>query len=406
MPDSISGLYPQPPQQQPQGSSLLSNPGQAVGIMQGLQNLNIQSQQAPALVQQPQAALGIAQRELASRNAEYQFKMRQLYSGWMGNYLTTLDHNPTNDEIHNETANAVRAFGGAGADIADQTAQDILGQKDRRKFGNILNSRALPPEAAAQRVQGPYDRGTGAGTMEPLGTATARGASPVAPGPDVERSTTQYYNDANLAKDYQNQSQALTQIIPLLRKVGPAGTGIGADAKKALAKLGVGIGADDEDAVVRDKLDKYFAMLGLGTPESARSDEGMHQRITANPNAHLVQGANLDLAIAGLAQKRLLQAQFLEAQNPTATSTEPRPVAKGPAQYGAWAPAFNTQQDPRAYVMDQFDPDRRKQILNEVNKQRKSDSPADRAKAQRFLDSYRIARSHAGLIDTSQFAGQ
>ena len=56
MPD-VGSLYPQPPQQQPQGSSLLSNPAQAIGIMQGLQNLQIQSQQAPALVQQPQAQL-------------------------------------------------------------------------------------------------------------------------------------------------------------------------------------------------------------------------------------------------------------------------------------------------------------------------------------------------------------
>ena len=318
-----------------------------------------------------------------------------------------LDHEPSDDEVRNHAVNASKDFGGARADIATQISKDILAQKKNRKaYGNTLNAQGLTPGEFAQRVPAPYDPESGAAGTEPLGAATGRGGSYSNPGPDVEASTRQYYADANLAKDYQNQSQALTQIIPLLREVGPAGTGIGANLKKRLAEVGVGVGADDSEAVVRDKLSKYFAMLGLGTPESARSDEGMHQRITANPNEHLVQGANLDLAIAGLAQKRLLQAQVLEAQNPTPTSAEPNAMRRGPAQYGTWAPQFNTRQDPRAYVMDQLEPARRQKIVDEINKQRSSKNPADRAKAQRFLDSYRIARSHSGLIDTSQFSGQ
>ncbi len=423
MPD-VSSLYPAPPQQSQQGQGLLTgNPLQAIDALSRLQDYRIRQQQAPALGQQPGATLqstqaGIANTQAGTTNtvAQTQRVMLELQTAKMqqeqaarrqyGSYIANSvlgNPNPSEDDVHNAIANAATTY----PDIAKQFPQipqaitSVMTRgKDYAKNARTLQATIQTPEEAAQRVAGPISP-SGAPTTQSLVEATGRGPTQTGLEPGQEESAKQFAAEKFAAADYRNRAVSLEQIIPLLRELGPQGTGFGAEFKRKLAQMGTTVGLDDSDAVVRDKLHKYLLRQATTSGDTATNDK-LWANIRSNPNEELTEGANIDLARMNLAQMRLKQAQVLEAQAPTPTMANPSPKPTPPISYSDFAPKFNTAQDERAYVMDHYSPQERSKILDEVDKQRSSKNPQERAKAQRFLDSYRIARSQPGLLDLSR----
>jgi hypothetical protein len=207
----------------------------------------------------------------------------------------------------------------------------------------------------------------------------------------MDASASQMGQDAQAASDYRNRIQPLENVIPLLEKLGPRGTGIGSELKAQLAKIGVTFGAGDSDAKIYDETRKYMLQDAMRNGEIGTNDK-LVATTSSNPNMDLVQGANVDLAKAALAQRRIKQVQVLEAQR----------QGVDPGQYQDWATQWNTSQDPRAYIVDHMTPKARGQMLDQVEANLKSNDPNAVAQAKQFLESYKTARQFPGVMDLTK----
>ncbi len=413
MPD-VSGLYPQPPQ--PGQGFLTGDPSRTIGALEGMQRLQILQQQAPALEQQSAATLQGTQLENQRRQIELQNSLRhQLFSTTVGFLSPKTDKSgnsvPTTDnDVANAVTNAVRlvpAAAGMGGDIQGILMQPGAGGKlDIDANVRSARSSLLPPEIATQRVP-TIQPGTGAGsTMSGAEAVTRGGNIPTELSPVGKASTAAYTTDLAQARDYKNKSLALENLMPLLRQVGQLGLTSG--IRQKFAEIGVALGANDDEAALREKINKYMVQNYMtGATGDTSTDLKTLQSISGNPNINLVTSANIDLGRTLLSRLRASQAQTLEMQKPTPTSDTadqtgrmlPEEIAKRQqTNYLPWSSEFNTKQDLRGYVMDQYTPKERSALTSQVSADLKSNDPERKAAAQRFFDSYRIAKSHPGLM--------
>ena len=125
---SISSLYPQPNQQQP--NALLSDPAKLVGMLNQLQDYQIRQQQAPALAQIPAAQL--QGQNTANQTALIQQRdfLRKGFTTAVVNSLAAkaATQSLKEDDVHNEIVNATRIYWPeAGAVMVGPLTDHLLG---------------------------------------------------------------------------------------------------------------------------------------------------------------------------------------------------------------------------------------------------------------------------------------
>src|ERR1039458_6051951 len=149
MPDA-SSLYPQAPA--PQQSLLSGDPTKMIGMMQGIQNFQIQQAQAPALMQIPGANL----QNLNIANATAQFQQedamtKAVYSKLGGALAGTV--NPTQEDVLNAataTSRGLPQIGVSRPDIIASAKEMLL--KDPTKIGDAAKTMVnmgISPEAGS-----------------------------------------------------------------------------------------------------------------------------------------------------------------------------------------------------------------------------------------------------------------
>ena len=123
-----------------------------------------------------------------------------------------------------------------------------------------------------------------------------------------------------------------------------------------------------------EEANKYLTGMQLQAPGGARSDAGTAAAGAASPSVHISNTAAREVALAILAQRRLEQAGTL------LFNQSGKSVGEFDRHMGAW----NTQVDPRAFVVDKMSPDERAAYVKDLGG---VGSPA----YQRFKSSYQDA---------------
>ena len=314
MPD-VSGLYPQPPQQQPQGSSLLSNPGQAVGIMQGLQNLQIQSQQAPALVQRPGVDLGTAQINQNTAQLQFDQELRRNAYKAVGDQIVGLGHKPTNDEVINAIVNAKRQLPPQASVPLLQMQEELLGEKDRIGRGRTYQAMSLDPSAAAAPVSGPYGP---AGEQRQISQFDAVRMGPKNTTPPPGTAEQRQADEADIA-GFNARTTPLRKIVELEKELGPNGFGEGSAGRQRIESFLVtafpGIASDalKNKVSVYDQARKYMTQnaAALSQGMAPHTNDSLNTTIHGSPNTENVAAG--DLAKVQLALESMRTANLANA---------------------------------------------------------------------------------------------
>ena len=106
---------------------------------------------------------------------------------------------------------------------------------------------------------------------------------------------------------------------------------------------------DPEARKAFEEANKYLTQMQLQAPGGARSDVGSATAGAATPSVHISNAAAREVALAVLAQRRLEQSGTL------LFNQSGKPGAEFDRHMGAW----NTQADPRAFIVDKMTPDER-----------------------------------------------
>ena len=422
MPDQnpIASLYPAPPQQQP--NALLNNPGQVIGLVGGMRQL--QGQQAmknalqgaispdgsydpnaalKALKNDPNAWIGQGDvnsileartRNIANQSA--QFTLQSGQSDFVTNKLGALAQNPkaTKQDAMDLAATLVRN----GVPAATVQAW-VAGLSDnpavfRKQIGTV-SAAAQGANAAAARVQGPPDA-NGAPTQTSVGAVGyGNPQTPVANAPGVGEALaapqSAYVTDQAHSAQIMAGVRPLQQALPLIQQLSNSSFGPGSDQfakiKGALITAGV-INPNTSDLQVREEANKYLKRYAAGAQAAGRSDAALSAAIGSNANLDLTQPANLNLVknqIAMDRQEALAPESFRQA-NPD--------ISANPAKVQGYLnhkTQFFQGTDSRALQFDLMTPDERAGVL-------KSLGPKGSPAYQKFVQTYNMAKK-AGMIE-------
>lgn len=294
MPD-VSGLYPQPPQQQPQGSSLLSNPAQAVGIMNGLQEYGIRNQQAPALVQQPQAQLDQVRTAIQTARQIQQAEAQHRVAAGLG---AMIPDGAKSDDVHSAAA----YFARSNPDITSQypdmipAAADLILQhpKGIAAGRSILLNSALSPGEASGRVAGPPTAG-GAPTTISVPQANLGGSRGIVTGQPVGEETTQtgsaqaalrLENTGATSAQYHADLENLKQDSEVLDNLGGPTIDVERKLNALTTRLGnFGVTMTPEQMKAADSFSKIANQISLNQASAmAGTDAGRDMTLHANPS--------------------------------------------------------------------------------------------------------------------------
>jgi hypothetical protein len=368
MPDGgVDSLYPQPVAQ-PQ--SLLSNPQSLVSAVEGITRLGILQQQAGALGQIPQQQLIGQQIQNQTAQIQQQDAMRKAYTGAVVNSLAGIK-NPKPDDVDNAVTNFSRQYPAAAVmgmpnAVADQlkAGGDIAGNV-KRGMASLLS-----PEGAAQRVTAPPDQ-FGAPQSQSLAAQTAQGTTATGLPLGADKSSEIMQGDLARAKNFGQEIFPWQQALQKLQALGPGGTAPGSAGRQAMESYVYGLsptiarwaGIDPEKIRNYAEADKYLTQAtqqraaGFG----AHTDMQLATTISGSPNVHINDLSNVDVTKAAIALRRMEQVQTLEAAK-----------VGGPG-YTAEAARLAPNLDPRAFLIDQMDP-------QQVDKLKSSLTGSDKAK--------------------------
>ena len=385
MPD-VSDLYPKPPQPQQGGalSGLMQNPLAIIPALSALQQMQITRQQAPALVQQPAAALQGQNIQNLTGEMQQQDAARRIIAAEIGAGLSGIE-NPTANDVHSLTAYAARSHPDIARrypGIINSAADLVLRHPQGIKYGaGVLLNSGMSPGEASQRIPAPPDPLTGAARQEPVTAGNLRsagGATPIALPPGSQESATAMQSDLIRAGNYSTEIFPLRQAFDKIKELGPGGTAPGSKGRQEFESFVYGLapqlsqylGVDASKIKNYAELEKYLtqAMQVRANNFGPHTNEGLATATTGSPNVHINDLAGQDLIQAAIGLRRMEQAQIIQASK------------AGPASYTNQKALFAAQQDPRAYQIDMMTPDQIKSL-------QKSLKGADRAKFNTSLRS-------------------
>jgi hypothetical protein len=326
-----NALYPQP--SQPQNNSLFSDPAKIVGVMSGLNQIQIQKQ---------------AQQEHA----------RQSIGSAFSNAISGLGKNATAEDVHNITANIARQFPQITTqypDLIPATKDIILNSKrgDINYGANVLKNSVLSGGEGTNRVEVTEPR-TGEKYTVPVPTANMGGALlsglPPATGQAEEARVTDLKREGDLyPREINNLKQALhyAQSLPPTA-FGPLSKNFN-DFKSRMLELGVIRSPEEAKKITNfEAFDKYMADVVSTRANSLgpHTNEGLNSAYARSPNSHQAGGTILDLLRKQIALRHMEHAGImLPAQN--------APVGKYPEHKAQ----FGSTQDPAAYALETMTPD-------------------------------------------------
>ena len=257
---------------------------------------------------------------------------------------------------------------------------------------------ALTPAQQARPVNSGYNPKT----LEPqtatlagyLKTADQSGGS-VAASPPPGASDAAATNRAEFVQDQKNAYPILQNAIPLqnalplISKLNHFNFGPGSQELMQV-KAGLqfaGVIPQDSSAAdttsIRQQVNKYLHQYSSGAVGAARSDAGLSQALSSNPNLDLTQDANLSLI------KSQLGRDFMTAAMPSTYSSDS-------GTYLSYKSKYAQQNDPRAFIWGTYTPQERRQIIDGMGGE-------NSAAYQKFKQSYGNAVK-AGFITTPQAA--
>jgi hypothetical protein len=297
MPD-VSSLYPQPPAPpQPQQNALTGDPLRMIGALGQLQYYQIRRQQAPALEQQPAAALANTQLANTTARMAQQADAQRRVAGGLG---AMIPDNATKDDVLSATA----YFARSNPDIATQypdmipAASDVVLHHPKGiTFGkNILLNSALSPGEASTLVQahpgpGGVERKMTVPASNLVGTRDV--GQPVGEPIGQEGSATRgekLAGSATTSNQYHADLENLKQESKVLGNIQGPTTPFEKKANETLARFGLsGLGTMTPDqlraAESFDKISNQISLVqgqGFGGTDAAR-----HMTVGANPSTSM-----------------------------------------------------------------------------------------------------------------------
>jgi hypothetical protein len=114
--------------------------------------------------------------------------------------------------------------------------------------------------------------------------------------------------------------------------------------------------SDQDRRVAFDEAQKYTQSMALGAPGGSRSDQGLGAAEGANPNVHISNQAAVAVTKSILAQRRMAQAGTLAFNN----------SGLGAGDYDTFMNQWQTQQDPRAFIVDKLSPADRASLVQSM----------------------------------------
>lgn len=296
MPD-LSGLYPQPPQQQTQGV-LSGNPAQMLDTLQRLQQYQLTQQQFPALAQQPAATLQNTQIANQTAIMQQQATARQAVHGYIGNALSGIDK-PTADDVRSAVVNASRAFPQIATQYPDLLTgtSDMLLQnpKSIKQSANQLLTTAISPESAVSQVSAPPSA-SGAAQQQTLGAAISQGAHPIgqAPGQQITQegaaaAAKQLEDTATTSPQYHADLENLKQDSGVLDNLGGPSVDVERKLNALTQRIGnFGITMSPDQMRAADSFSKIANQISLNQSASfAGTDAGRLMTVHANPSLEM-----------------------------------------------------------------------------------------------------------------------
>ena len=431
MPDP-SGLYPAPPNLQPQGI-LAGNPLQSALMLQGLQrgNIDIQnlrSQQAvggafqsainPDGTFNPNAALTNVRND---PNAA--FAAPGAISTALGQQGNILDNR--NREIGiatNNLALGVANNAAANGIIASYAAKDKLTPEDNLNLktqlaaahidpatiaaadvGNVVKMyksakraavQGMGPAAAAAPTTSSPIPGTGEPTVQPLASTIGAGQRVVGTPAGAEGSTAAYNEGLNREATYGQEMYPLNRALELVQKLGPGGTGPGVEGRNNLASFINSLapswssflpGVDQTRIKDFEELNKYLTQGAQARAVSlgGHTDSQLATTLTGSPNTHINDMAVGDVLKANIALRNMQRVQTMEAKN------------AGPLGFRDKAAEVAGQLDPRAFLLPMLNQQQRMDLQKNLSGQERD----------RFNASVRLGIKH-GAIDRSSLDAQ
>jgi len=355
----MNSLYPQPVAPQAGSNALISDPSKVIGLMSGLQDYRLKSEQFGALSQQPQAAL--TGQNIQNQSA--QMKQNEDATQIAAHYFGTLPDDAKPDDIYRMKM-AIRAVHPNISAATINTVADVA-LRDPKNLRNgiaTLRTMGLSPEAMVSRVTGPPGP-AGEPVSVPQTTAVRTGAmaTGLAPGVgEAQVATGQGAGEAlnasrQRALNYRQEVFPLEQAIPALEKLGKTGTGPGTEefnhVKSFLQSAGIP-GLDTSKIKTFDEAKKYLTDFVNQNGNTGTNDK-LAASFAGNPSVGISNAAATDVAKSALALRRMKQAQLVEFEKSGLPDN----------QFTKWASQWQLAHDPRAYGFDLMSPDQRKKVI-------------------------------------------
>lgn len=380
MPDP-SSLYPQPPQQN-QGL-LQSDPTKLIGALQGLQSLRIQGAQAPALMQQPAAAL---QGQNISNQQQQQALSLATRNAALSSLATGVDpKKATPDDIYSGIANFMKSNPNADPSIVNAAGDVILKAPSIKEGISRALNIVTPPDAGLVDYNDPNTGQPMKTTRQQANTAAIAGPGGFAAGPAAGGSESAQAMVADQARQgtFGQDIYPLQRALDLAQKLGPGGMAPGSKGRQEFESFVYGLTPQLVPAGMQDKIKNYAELekyLVNNASQRAQNlgphtNDGLAAATTGSPNVHINDLAGVDLIKAQIGLRRMEYAQVAQASK------------AGGANYLSEKAKFAPQQDPRAYMADMMTPDQIKKLHMTL-------TGADRAK---FNSSYQSAISSGAM---------
>jgi hypothetical protein len=362
-------IYGSPPTAPTAGASALSDPLKLIGALRQLQDYQIVRQQAPALAQQPAAALEGTRIANETARLQQQNIAQQTIYHFLASKASGID-NPTADDIHGLTAEAARTFPHIQLQYPDMinAAADIALKEPRGVKAGVANivNLATPPDAGMVTATDPSTGQPVTMTRQQANTmALGPGArpAPAAPSsslpgfasgtpPGTEASAGVMQADLARAGNFKTDVFPLTQALDLAKKLGPGGMAPGSKGRQDFESFVYGLMPSLVPEAAREKIKNYAELEKyLVNNASVRANamgphtnDGLAQATTGSPNVHINDLAGIDLIKAQIGLRRMEHAQALEA------------AKGGPVNYTANKAKTAAGLDPRAFQIDMMEP--------------------------------------------------
>jgi hypothetical protein len=410
----VPDIYGSPPPSFAQPPSALSDPLRLIQGLGALQDFRIRQQQAPALAQQPAAALTGQNIQNATAQAQQEAAWTQLVQSRVASELAGKE-NPTPDDVRTAITNTSRGvpqIAVSRPDILTNAGDFIL--KDakgnyrtspadiKRAAADMLNL-ATPPDAGLVTVNDPKTNQPITMTRQQANmmalapnSAATGGPAPstslpgFASGPPAgaEQSTAVMQADLARAGNFKTDIFPLTQALDLAKSLGPGGMAPGSKGRQDFESFVYGLMPSLVPAGMQDKIKNYAELekyLVNNASQRANSmgphtNDGLAQATTGSPNVHINDLAGIDLIKAQIALRRMEQAQTIQA------------AKGGPVSYTTNKAQTAAGFDPRAFQIDLMNPD-------QVTKLQKTLKGAERVK---FNASLRAAIDSGAITQPGQ----